>query len=158
MTSKWGFICFGLVLGLMGTGSAAADTINNPAASQSHHDDDGLEDLPAAQLSGWFSGGFSDPSLPWTDPRNIAAMNRWASLVAQLQEHPELLGQFYGLGMTDPQTAELISGLNVASIGTSNTAQSIVPEPATLGSLGCALGMLGWYARKRTPQCHVTKT
>jgi hypothetical protein len=171
MRQQWGWILSGMIVCLICSVSAAGGTISNHGASQSSGLDDGVEDLPAAQLSGWFSGsppGFSDSesdfSQPWTSPQNIATMKDWASLVARLSGHPELLAQLYGLGMTNAQNADVIRALIEASnttvtntgVRSKDAPVGNVPEPVTLGSLGCALVILGLYARKRGAPRHVT--
>jgi hypothetical protein len=148
----------GLVLmWLLFANAAAAD--DDTAVSISVVDD-GLGDLPASDLSGWF---FSpdpdlpfppepDPSQPWTSPENIETINYWLSLVMDLGSDPSLLSQLYGLGMisspdlTSVQISQLILS-NDQLISQETTGST--PEPVTMGLLGGGLALLGLCAAAR---------
>jgi hypothetical protein len=139
---------------MMYVSSAAGDTIANPATFGLSDLENGLGNLPPAQLSGWFSNAspfYSDPAQPWTSAANIATLDYWASLVARFGENPELLSQLYGLGMTDPL---LISQTSAVPQASSQQTPAVVPEPGTLGILGFALGILGIFVgTRRTGVC-----
>jgi hypothetical protein len=168
-----------LLATVIGAIPLAADAIGSHGETGLESFSDGLDDLPPAQIGGWFFNSYpfySDPSRIWTSAGNIATMNYWASLVAQLGEHPELLAQLYGLGLTDLPGTEWINQSQTTLTTQTNTqlAPAVVPEPATLEILGFALGIFGLYvgthARQNSPwflargrdriyksRCHATK-
>ena len=115
------------------TNPAVADTVNAQDLSAL---DDGLADVPPADLAGWFLT--FDPSSEWTSAANIATMESWLVLVEDLYDDPSLLSQLQGLGMND-------SSLAIPSL----PGETLVPEPATLELLGGPLAILGLCARKR---------
>lgn len=128
---------------------AAADVIGGTADTSAL--DDGTGDLPAADLSGWFSldpqlpfPTEPDPSLPWTSPENLATLNYWLSLVLELGDDPSLLAQLYGLGMiSSPDPATPVSQVS------SQQTPSNVPEPVTLGLFIGGLALMGLYPAER---------
>jgi hypothetical protein len=144
--------------------TAAADDITAVSVSVV---DDGIGDLPASDLSGWFFSPDPDPPFPaepdpsqaWTSPENLETMNYWLSLVEELGDDPSndpsndpsLLPQLYGLGMirspdlTPAQISRLILSNNELI---SQKTVGDVPEPATLGLLGGGLALLGLYAAR----------
>jgi hypothetical protein len=61
------------------TNPAVADTVNAQDLSAL---DDGLADVPPADLAGWFLT--FDPSSEWTSAANIATMESWLVLVEDL--------------------------------------------------------------------------
>ena len=97
--------------------------------------DDGLADVPPADLEGWFLT--FDPSNQWTSATNIATMESWLTIVEELGVDPSLVTQLQGLVTYE-------SSLTTNS----QTDQSLVPEPATLELLGGALAILALCARK----------
>jgi len=150
----------GLVLGwLLFANAAAANTPNgdNDTAGGVSGIDDGIGDLPASDLNGWFFNpdpdlpfpAEPDPAQPWTSPANIETMNYWLTLVMDLGDDPALLSQLYELGMigspnlTPAQISQLI--LSNDQLIASETTGS-VPEPAALGLLGGGLTLMGLYA------------
>jgi hypothetical protein len=144
---------------LLFANAAAADDVT---AGSVYIIDDGIGDLPAADMNGWFFNpdpdlpfpAEPDPSQPWTSAANIETMNYWLSLVMDLWDDQTLLSQLYGMGMisspdlTTTQISRLIlSNDQLISQETSGS----VPEPVTIGLLGGGLAFLGLYAvaRKR---------
>jgi hypothetical protein len=119
--------------------------------------DDGIGDLPASDLTGWFSNPNPDqplppdpdPSQPWTSPENLETINYWLSLVLDLGNDQFILSQMYGLGMisspdlTPAQISQLI--LSNDQLISQELAAS-TPEPLTLELLGGGLAFLGLYA------------
>lgn len=147
-------VWFSLLLVLLGSclfvSAASADTISTDT-----QDDSILSwgtNIPA-DLSGFFDLGPDpfplepDPSLPWTDPQNIATLDYWLGLVAELGNDPSLLQSLVGLGMEDANyLTSPPSALNVSS--TQDAA--VTPEPVTGALLGAGLLLLLIYARRRT--------
>jgi len=112
--------------------------------------DDGSDD---SGLSGWFFNpdppqpfpSEPDPSQPWTSPENIATLEYWLSLVAELGDDPSLLSQLYGLGMiSSPNLAT--ADVTLADLENSQETTGNVPEPLTLALIGGGLALLGLYA------------
>lgn len=125
-----------LLPGLLATWLCAA----NPASAASITDwtnpdlsgfDDGVENIPQADYSGWFLT--FDPSNEWTDAANIATLESWLSAAEQISDNP--------FTVTTPQLTSAVSPTLVA----------VVPEPATLGLLGIALAILLIYVPIRRP-------
>ena len=144
----------GLVLAwLFVANAAAADEM----AGSDTVIDDGMGDLPASDLTGWFFNPDPgqpfppepDPSQPWTSPENLATINYYLAIVQELGNDPSLLSQLYGMGMisspdlTSTQISQLI--LSNDQLISQDTAGS-VPEPVSLELLGGGLAFLGIYA------------
>lgn len=122
--------------------------------------DDGIGDLPASDLNGWFFNpepqflmtAQPDPSQPWTSAANIVTLDYWLSLVQELGDDPSLLQQLYGLGMISSPD---LTSTQINQLIVSNQAQpsqpnsGVVPEPVTLELLGTGLALLGFYAAER---------
>jgi hypothetical protein len=107
--------------------------VANPAAAASITDwttpdpspfDDGTENVPPPEFSGWFVT--FDPSNEWTSAANIATLESWLATAEQITDDPFT-------GDTPPLTSAL------------SPATALVPEPATLGLLGIALAILLIY-------------
>ena len=93
--------------------------------------DDGAENVPQSDLSGWFVT--FDPSNEWTDAANVATLESWLTTAEQIDD-----------SFTDSTTPQLTSALSPAAV-------AVVPEPATLGLLGLALAILLIYVPIRRP-------
>lgn len=130
---------------------ASADVISGAADTSAPND--GAGDLPPADLSGWFSSldpqlpfpTEPDPSLPWTSPENIAALNYWLSLVMELGDDPSLLAQLYGLGMSSSPDPAAVPASQVSTQETPGN----VPEPRTPALFIGGLALLGLHATER---------
>jgi hypothetical protein len=92
--------------------------------------DDGADNTPQADYSGWFLT--FDPSNEWTDAANIATLESWLVIAEQLESDP-----------FTPATPQLVSAVS--------SSVAVVPEPVTLGLLGIALAILLIYVPIRTP-------
>ena len=123
-----------LIPGVLATWLCAA----NPAAAASITDwtspdasgfDDGAEDVPPADFSGWFVT--FDPSNEWTSAANIATLESWI-VTAEISDDP--------FTSATPQLT-----------GAFTNSTALVPEPATLGLLGIALAILLIYVPIRKP-------
>ncbi len=143
-----------MLAGLVCANVAKADSIGNVTGPAVSSLDDGTDD---SGLSGWFFNpdpqqpfpSEPDPSEPWTSPDNIATLEYWLSLVAQLGNDPALLTQLYGLGMiSSPNLAT--AQVTLADLENSQQTQGTVPEPLTLALIGGGLAFLGLYAAKRS--------
>src|SRR6266566_7864190 len=91
---------------------AAADSIDGNVAPNSETLDDKWDDLPDADLSGWFLN--FDPSQQWTNAENVATMKHWLSLVLHLGEDSSLSTQLSELGAPGSGT----SGTGTSVLGT----------------------------------------
>ncbi len=114
----------------------------NTTDSDSSILDDGIADVPASDIAGWFLT--FDPANQWTSEANIETMESWLAVVEQVENDPALLQQLYGLGMTSSE----VFATNEALTSDLSTAQGAVSEPATLGLLGGSLALLGLYASR----------
>jgi hypothetical protein len=124
-----------LIPGLLATWLCAA----NPASAASITDwtspdlsgfDDGAENSPQADYSGWFLT--FNPANEWTNAANIATLDSWLAIAEQITDDP-----------FTPATPQLMSALSAAV--------AVVPEPVTLGLLGIALAILLIYVPIRKP-------
>jgi hypothetical protein len=129
------FLTAVLIPGLLATWLCAA----SPATAASISDwtspglsglDDGAENVPQSDLSGWFVT--FDPSDEWTSAANIATLESWLAIAEEISDDPFT-------GATSEPTSALPSAVTV------------VPEPATLGLLGIALAILLIYVPIRKP-------
>jgi len=127
-----------LISGLLATWLCAA----NPASAASITDwtipdlsglDDGAENVPQPDYSGWFET--FDPSDEWTDAADIAILESWLTTAEEISADSST-------GATIPQSTSALPSV-------SSTA--LVPEPATLGLLGIALAILLIYVPIRRP-------
>ncbi len=125
-----------LIPGLLATWLCAA----NPATAASINDwtspdlsglDDGTQNVPQADYSGWFET--FDPSNEWTNAANIATLESWLLKAEQVSGNP--------FANDAPSLSAIESSSSVA----------VVPEPATLGLLGIALAILLIYVPIRRP-------
>jgi hypothetical protein len=91
---------------------------------------EGLQDIPAADLSGWLLD--FNPANEWTTPENIAIMESWLKNAGNTGADPLLLEEFDGPVMNSPGSSVSVGGTTLAP----------VPEPATLGLLCGALVLL----------------
>ncbi|HWF09552.1 MAG TPA: PEP-CTERM sorting domain-containing protein [Bryobacteraceae bacterium] len=98
-------------------------------------------DMPSYQLSGWFFNPtadpfpiFSDPSLEWTTDDNVALINHWLTVVADMAN--------------DPSAGNLSSNSDPLAV-TGSQPPSEVPEPATLSLFSMGLALLGFAAFRR---------
>lgn len=112
--------------------SAFADTGDTGDASS--------VDMPSYQLSGWFFNPtsdpfptFSDPSLEWTTDDNIALIDHWLTVVADMAN--------------DPSAGDLSSGTDALVSGEQPPSEA--PEPATLSLFCAGLALLGFAAFRR---------
>ncbi len=148
----------GLALAWLFVANAAA--ADETAVSNTVIIDDGMGDLPASDMTGWFNNPDPgqpfppepDPSQPWTSPENLATINYWLGIVLELGDDPSLLSQLYEMGMisspdlTSTQISQLIlSNDQLISQDTSGS----VPEPVTPWLLCGGLAFLGLYAAER---------
>src|SRR5579862_1832543 len=118
-------LCLPAICGFLFCASPAAGaTIISISGADTSTFDDGAEDLPAADLTGWFLT--FDPSDQWTSAANIATMESWLAAAEELSAEPT--------GTLDTSLAPAVQP------GLTDTA--LVPEPATLGLLGLALATL----------------
>ena len=135
------FCIAGLFASLLFAQAASADSITIPAGQTLTTSDDSGDVSP--QLNGWFSNIDSPPAVPvapdpsqaWTSAANIATMNYWLSVVAELGDDPSLINELYGLGMIDSaQVTQFETG----------TASS-TPEPVTWALLAGGLVLLALF-------------
>ena len=134
----------------------AGATLNN----QTPIFDSEIYDLPPADLAGWFLT--FDPSTQWTSTSNIATMESWLAIVAQITANPQALNQFYarrfsGIGLTDSPPPALWQWLGSGQFPQAPQ-QDFVPEPATLELLGASLVTLGFYIPMRTRRRNTKST
>lgn len=153
MIFRSGFLALAL---LVYAGVGVADDATNEDTSTV---DDGIGDLPPSGLTEWFfdtegplpSRVEAVPGEPWTSPANIAILDYWLSLVADLGEDPALLQELYGLGMISTPDAAGLAAMQaeVASLMDEDASQqepSDIPEPASLGLLAGGLVFPALYA------------
>ena len=151
-------LAWGLFLCLVCVSVALADDLT---LSENSSIDGSANDLMPGGLTGWFFTSDNPPPYPvetdagqpWTSPDNIATLDYWLSLVAELQYDPSLLQELYGLGMISaPDAAAVASAQTFVSQAaqadqpTGLEDEGGAPEPGTLGLLAGSLVLLGLSA------------
>jgi hypothetical protein len=107
---------------------AAGDSIISPSGQDVSVIDDGAEDVPPVDITGWFLT--FDPSNEWTSAANIVTMEEWLAVAEEIADNST--------------STEVIPVTPLDS-----SVQTAVPEPVTLGLLALALAVLTIYVPLR---------
>jgi hypothetical protein len=135
---------------------AAADAIHDTGPPDVSNSNSWFGNVPPSELNGWFfdsnqppSFPFQlDPGQPWTSAENIAILNHWLSVVAEMGDDAPLVAELKGLGIAITHVGSK-NQVNPSNPVTSQNLPSDVPEPETLALLCAGLMFSGAYTAVR---------